>query len=310
MKKIVIYSLALMVTNIMAGCLKDKDFEDQKYGLAIKEVKGVTFPEAPVLVTGLDAISTPQTITTVVHLESDEPAPQDIKVQLELDPDLATDAGYTALLPTSFSTSLTVTIPAGKRMGELNILIPNAGNLNPTVTHGMGFRIISTDPGGITLAANFKELVVAFSIKNKYDGVYNLRSRQLDWSSFNIGNHLWDWADEGIYLITSGANSVKMWDEWGFGTYIHPAVQVNMTTATGFGSTEPKFIFNLADDKLIDCVNDFPNPPNGRSFTLNPAVTTSRFDPATKTIYAAIVLKHPGRPDLLIYDTLTYVRPR
>jgi len=43
---------------------------------------------------------------------------------------------------------------------------------------------------------------------------------------------------------------------------------------------------------------------------LNPAVTDSRYDPATQTIYAAYEMTQNGRPNQFIYDTLVYRGPR
>jgi hypothetical protein len=68
--------------------------------------------------------------------------------------------------------------------------------------------------------------------------------------------------------------------------------------------------FDLATDKLLSVTNTTPDDGRGRAFEMNPAVTTSRYDPATKTIYAAYFLKQTGRPNLAIYDTLVYVKER
>ena len=47
MKKITSYlTIAVALVVIATGCLKDKDFEAQRYGLQIAEVKGVAFPGA------------------------------------------------------------------------------------------------------------------------------------------------------------------------------------------------------------------------------------------------------------------------
>jgi hypothetical protein len=134
----------------------------------------------------------------------------------------------------------------------------------------------------------------------------------LDWqnnSPGNIANTPWTWPGD-IFMITSGPASVNMFDNWGFLTYIHP-IQTTTPGWSGFGSTNPKFIFDPATNKMTDCVNDYATPPpNGRAFKMNPAITTSRWDPVTKNIYAAIILSQPGRTDLQIFDTLLYTGPR
>ena len=53
-------------------------------------------------------------------------------------------------------------------------------------------------------------------------------------------------------------------------------------------------------------MNLIPDDGRGRAFAINPAVTDSRYDPATKTIYAAYLMFQNGRPTQYIYDTLVY----
>ena len=48
----------------------------------------------------------------------------------------------------------------------------------------------------------------------------------------------------------------------------------------------------------------------GRGFKMNPAVTDSRYDPATKTIYASYYMVQTGRPDMQIDVVFTYTGPR
>ncbi|MBL0334798.1 MAG: hypothetical protein IPP73_05640 [Chitinophagaceae bacterium] len=65
--------------------------------------------------------------------------------------------------------------------------------------------------------------------------------------------------------------------------------------------------------RLVNVSNDIPDDGRGRAFRLNTAFTSptdSRYDPATKKIYAAYIMSQNGRPDQFIYDTLTYRGPR
>ena len=168
-----------------------------------------------------------------------------------------------------------------------------------------------------TTAGNLAIMKVLISVKNKYDGTYVLKSKLLDWQNntpFNIANTPFTWPGStssygSILMITAGPTSVKMFDDWGFGTYIHP-IKTTTPSWSGFGSTEPKFTFDGTTNALTAATNDFLNPSNGRAFKVNTAVTTSRWDPVTKNIYAAIIMTQPGRSDLQIFDTLVYVGPR
>ncbi len=323
--KINIASLsALLISAAMfTSCLKDNGFEEQKYG--IKDPSGVSlgisFPESPEKDFAIDALNTAQTVTMCnLNLEADQPAPADVNVNLVLNPTLISaynTANGTSLvsLPTSsYTMNMKVKIPKGARMGDVSISVPNASLIDPTLSYAMGLSIASIDESGYTIASNLKNILVKISVKNKYDGTYVLKSKLLDWlSGYGISNTPFTWPGStssygSILMITAGPTSVKMFDDWGFGTYIHP---IRTTTAwSGFGSTEPKFTFDGTTNALTAATNDFPNPPNGRAFRVNTAVTTSRWDPVTKNIYAAIIMSHPGRPDLQIFDTLVYVGPR
>jgi hypothetical protein len=171
--------------------------------------------------------------------------------------------------------------------------------------YALAFTI--TDSAGINISDGIKDVIVLISVKNKYDGVYSLRAKMLDWdAAYGISNVAWLWPYD-VSMITSSATSLNLFSD-AHGTYIHPA----MTSAlgpTGFGVTNPRFTFDLTTDKIIDVKNDIVNPSNGRAFKLNTAYD-SRYDPASKTIYAAIILTQPGRPDLQIFDTLKFVRAR
>ena len=94
---------------------------------------------------------------------------------------------------------------------------------------------------------------------------------------------------ENIAMITASANSVALYNPV-FADGLVPAF-TSGGDPTGFGAATPVFTFDLATNKLVSVVNSTPDDGRGRAFELNPAVTTSRFDPATKTIYAAYFLK-------------------
>lgn len=327
MKKI-IFSLSTLLASavLFTGCLKDKGYDNQEYG--IKDPNGmsmgISFPESPDKDFAIDAKNTTQTVTPVnINLEAGDVATTDIHVNLVQKPTLVADYNaangttMVALPASQFSVvSYKVTIPKGSRLGNFQLTVPNASLIDPTLSYGMGLSIASVDEPGYTIASNLKDILLKISIKNKYDGTYILKSKMTDWlnnTPFNIANTPWTWPGStssagSILMITAGPNSVKMFDDWGFGQYIHP---MQSTTAwSAFGSTEPKFTFDPTTNALTAATNDFVNPSNGRAFSVNSAITTSRWDPATKNIYAAIIMTQPGRSNLQIFDTLIYVGPR
>ncbi|RZK98307.1 MAG: DUF1735 domain-containing protein, partial [Pedobacter sp.] len=180
MKKLIaIFALSVSILNV--GCLKDKGFEDEKYGIQIKETKGVSFPESSSSPKAVALVSstTLQTAKVGVTLESAEPAASDVTVNITVNNALATSMGLTAVPGTAVNIPATITIPAGQRMAELVVSFPNATVLDPNKKYGIGLSI-SSATGGYKVSSNLKDLVLSISIKNKYDGVYEVTGTLTD----------------------------------------------------------------------------------------------------------------------------------
>ncbi len=139
---------------------------------------------------------------------------------------------------------------------------------------------------------------------------YSLRIKTTGWANYGISDDEPGDYPGGMGLVTAGANSVTFYNGTsGFGN-LQPALTAGNAAATGFGATTPMLTFDPATNKLIAVVNTTPDDGRGRTLHLNPAVTDSRYDPATKTIYAAYIMTQNTRPDQYIYDTLVYQKPR
>jgi hypothetical protein len=296
------------------GCLKDDGFEAQKYGIEIAEVKGVAFPQAnsSPLMGSINSQTTAQDIQgPYVTLEQVASATSNVTVTIALKPELvaAADPDFTVLPDGSYTLSTTsVVIPAGSKSSDvIKINIPNSASLDPVKTYALGLTISAADQG-YTVASNQKEVVVAFTIKNKYDGVYTLRVRTTGWAAYGIADGATYTYPEDFDIITVGANSVSSFSNYR-GDNLLPAFSAT-GGATAFGATTPLFIFDNGTNKLTDVQNTTPDDGRGRKLEINPAITDSRYDPATKMIYAAFIMKQNGRPNQYFYDTLTYVKAR
>ncbi len=168
-KLITLSALTALLLTAGTGCLKDKDFEDQEYGLQVKEVKAVSFPQAPggPILAGIASLGTPQTIDgPVLILEQEGVAATDVKVTITIDNALATDEGLEILPVGSYSlNTLTVTIPAGERISDfLKVVFPNASALDASKTFGIGLRITAIDQG-YTIARNMSTVVISINVK-------------------------------------------------------------------------------------------------------------------------------------------------
>lgn len=322
-KLITLASVAFLMIGF-ASCLKDKNVEERRYGtegLEDKKIIEFVVDQTNYIGTGLSFVNRDTIINiAVVRLAAAQPAQEDINVTLTLASSTTMISDYNAShgsslvnFPSSLysvqGSGLVVTIPKGSREGYLRAKI-NPSTFDPSSTYALGFRIANVDKQGYTISQNFGYFIAAFGAKNKYDGIYRLRVRMRasDRPTVNTST-TWNWGGN-VHLVTTGPNSVKLFDDWGFGDYIQP-IQTNTFTYSGFGSTAPKFFFDLSSDKLTNVVNDFPNPPNGRAFIMDTDPNlNSKFDPATHNVYADFIMTQPNFGPLKIADTLFYVGPR
>ncbi len=329
-----ILTAALLVTSV-SSCLKDDDYNNNIIGNKVDEEAriielGEFASSAHEKVYALNFVDLDTTLTFLtVRLASNDPAPEDITVTLDTSASIIDD--YNAAHGTNFvpfdvalfsvegtNSPLQVVIPAGSREAKVMIKT-NAINFDPSSQYAIGFRIVSVSPGDYTISQNFGTYVTAIGAKNKYDGNYSLRIKTIGWAAYGISENMPEtWPENAdrtsIGMVTSSATSVRMYDYWGFADYIQVAFTTNNDGATGFGAASPEFFFDPNTDALIDVRNTSPDGRN-RQFSLNPAVTDSRYDEATGTIYAAYLLTQQGgtspRPEVLqIFDTLVYISER
>ena len=304
--------LLMAVSASFTACLKDEGYEDGTHG-SVKNTAGQEWISIPVAprnpnTLGLESKAGVQNIKLfAVSYDYVNPAPTDISATIAVNNSLVTQPGVIVLPASTYTLpSSTITVPAGERVSDQFILALNTSTLDPTKKYGIGLTLSSVSKEGVQIPSNMKDVVYIFSLKNRFDGIYSLKFRMAaaadrapEWKGpYSYPNE--------IRLITTGPNSVVMYNTAFASGDNHPL----MTPSTsGFGSTRALFTFD-ADNKLVSVVNDFPNPANGRAFKINPDVTTSRYDPDTKTIYAAFIMTQPGFEPLPIYDTLKFTKPR
>lgn len=314
MRKTIFNSLLLAsaFTFTLTSCLKDKGWEDGLYG-SVRNTAGKEYLSIPVAAKnpntmGLESKAGVQNVALFsVSYDYESPAAADISGTVTVNNALITDPSVVLLPASTYSfPSTSATVKAGERVSDPFILALNTSTLDPTKKYAIGLTLSSVSKSGVQIPDNLKNVVYVFSLKNKYDGIYSLRFR-MDAAADRAPEWKGPYAyPNEIRLITTGPNSVVMYNTAFANGDNHPL----MTPAvSGFGSTRALFTFD-ANDKLVSVVNDFANPSNGRAFAINPAVTTSRYDPATKTIYAAFIMTQPGFAPLPIYDTLKFTKVR
>jgi len=313
--------VAVVLAAGFTGCLKDEDFDNgviqsvhaQGAVPSVVEIKLTAGSTSNFLVASYDNSEEDTVVDLIpVNLATKDPAPQDLHVTLTLQQSLVDDYntanGTVYGDPSAFYTvedGGVVTIPKGSHTGYLKIKFKPSSFLG--ADWAVGFEITAIQESGYTISGNLSTGIVAIAIKNKYDGNYSMNLKTVGWGVYGIADgQTFTWPTP-VSLVTSGPYSVV------FLTAENGPLQPAFTPdggLTGFGATAPQFIFDPATDKLTDVRNLAPDDGRGRAFQLNPAVTDSRYDPATRTIYAAYLMKQIGRPNQEIYDTLTYIGPR
>lgn len=304
MKKLLLASALFTAMIFMfSSCLKDKGFNNGLYGINDPDTQppGIGFPEASNSNNGfaINSLSTPQTILApMVNLFSGKPAESDVHVVLQLDNSIVTaynTANGTAfVVPTAGQytiNTLNVTIPAGQRNVFVPIVIPNASSLSLTTTYALGFKLVSTD-GGYTIAGNMSKVLISFSIKNQYDGIYSIKG-----FIYRAGDPVLSGIVTGERsLATTGAYSVRMVENhlWADGSNSGIAATVS----------NPTYTVNPATNGVL-ITSDGGAFPGGM---MNDPNYNSRYVPATRTFYVSSVWSN--LTDRRMTDTLTWLRPR
>lgn len=300
--------LAIAAIFILSGCVKDTGFENNKYG--IKDPAGspaaVGFNKGLLAKVGIGVNSTTatQTLELIINYTGDEVPTSDITVNLTRDT-TAVSKYNTAngtniqVAPSSIITiPATVVIPAGQRFVSLKIPVNNTASLSPLLEYGIGVRISSAS-GNVAVAKNLSVVLLTITIKNKYDGRYDLTFTNFHPTLNPTGQG----ATVKVEMVTTGANSVKLfWYTSPFGPeYLLPAVLSGSLSA--FGGQEPEYTFDPATEKLT-----VQNVAAGAAtfYTMDPAYN-SRYEPATKKIFAKFGYSSFTR---LWIQEFTYTGPR
>jgi hypothetical protein len=171
--------LALLFASVFgSSCLKDKGFDEGTYGVKI-EGKSVLFAQSEINV-GVTPSITPTVYKAIVLLASSDVAPaSDLAVSIAEKPSLLAGYSGTGTLTPFPAGSITfpasTTIKAGKYFDTLSFTIVNGSLLDLSKTYGIGLTLKSAD-GGFSVAGNKGDILLVASVKNIYDGNYQVLS--------------------------------------------------------------------------------------------------------------------------------------
>lgn len=319
MKKILLNNNWMMLIAAMSvllpSCLKDKDNEDRLNGPFNTEgQEWVSIPKGTKTagnVLAIEAKSEPQDVNLFqVSYDYVEPAPSDFTTTLAVNNALVTDPNAIVLPSNSYTVpSADVAFTKGNRLSSMFKIVLNTDLLpDPTAVYGVGFTISSVSKSGVQIPSNLKNVLFYFTVKNKYDGEYEVTGTMVDAASASLSGYF----PMKYHLITAGAKVVDGFDPVVWEDYFIPIR--SGTALSGYGSYCPSFTFD-ANDKIVTVTNIYGQPAgNGRYAEIDPTGVNS-WDPATKTIKVKFFMFHPSAvplPDPRVkFDwTMTYVKPR
>ncbi len=296
MKKITTILAIFVTTFVMTGCLKDKGFDNNTYGINDPDTQppGVGFPLASKSKVdfGLDVSTSTQSVNDIVYvnLESGVAASSAINITLTNNTAALVSAYNTAngltgtsailaLPPALYNVALSLTIPAGGRNVQVPVNVLNTTSLDPNRQYAVGLTISAVD-GGYKIATNLDDLLIVFGVKNAYDGKFSLKGRFHHPSGANPPATF----STNVEMQTTGPNSVKMY--WPLAAaFASPMIFGG--SLNYFGVQEPEFTVNPGTNSVV-----VQNVAAGAAtfyvmgIGFDNAGYNSRWVPSTKTFYA------------------------
>jgi len=329
--KLTFIGAALMVA--FTGCLKDKGFDNGDYGVRVNEIRAVSLPQAVAgsVSFALFSSNSPQILAAPVFaLEAINTQSSNVNVQFALKPDLvAADPTLTLLPADQYNVNLAATIAAGQALDTLEITIPQSSNLDPNLIYGLGLELVSAD-NGFQVASNMKEVLIKITVKNKYDGLYDVTGSYSDVSP--AGANFSGRYPLEYYLVTTGPSSVNVCMDIN-GEITPGYLFSNAGAGSYYGSFGSQVTFD-ANDNIADMHNYFGDPANpatavgnpglgsgapnfasanGRRITLDPT-GMNKYDNATRTVKVKYFMLQPSvvpnGPRAFFDETWVYTGPR
>ncbi len=166
---------------LLSSCLKDKGFEDGKYGTVNRNVEGQEWVSIPLAARTSRTISLEsrpgsQSIELFsLSYDYKEPVASEFTVNLQVNNSLLSSYSNVTALPTNAYTGTTsVTFKQGQRISDPLKLSISTDALDPSKVYGIGLTIASVTKTGVQIPSNLKNMIVFFTVKNEYDGEYDV----------------------------------------------------------------------------------------------------------------------------------------
>lgn len=318
MKKVSLFVRLLAVAACLSntGCLKDDSQPDFTQNKAVVELpigSSAGNGGGNSIAAAFTVSDTPSDYLVWVNYAAPDANDKDVVVTLAIDTAVLgkfnriNGKNYILIPPAGITIpSASITIPKGQRKVQFPVKI-NTNVLDPTKTYGLPLAI--TDASGYTISGNFGTLVTVISLKNKWDGVYEVTGTMVDHTNSSL---------TGLYprtlqLVTQGPTSVAIYDP-GQNVFGHGISNSGSTTV--YGSFTPVFTINPVDNKVTAAVNYYgqPSADNSRACRLDASgdnVFTMSEDGSTPvSLKVKYVMTQSGSDRTFFDETWTYKSSR
>jgi hypothetical protein len=294
-----------VVLLIHTGCLKDRGFESQEYGIqnpGSTSSKGIGFNldaaasyvQTFSILSDNTSIQESDSSMTTIGLFSSGTAQSDIHVRVAFDPSVLTPADSNLVILNrslyDFGTG-DIVIKAGEKYASFSIKILNTTSLSLDTIYSIPLRIVSVDDPSLTIASNLDKILVKVVLKNKYDGLYYLNFTNYH-PVYNPDYIGYDSVKVELRTITS--NSVKLYwiadpDNPNMSSSFVPGYKCPSSlqgTLTNFGSQEPEYTIDPVTNE-VTVANT--SATASITYVMSPYTSPpvpSVYDPVTKKITA------------------------
>lgn len=293
-KSVLIYAALVCSAFLFFACKKSK--APQTATAELKEGKDTLMSVI------LNTTPTDEEISTfTIQLANGETADNDITIALAKD--MAVVTAYNTQRGTAFTelpvaayqlpNGLNVVIPKGQSSAKFKMKIFKTG-WDYTASYGIGYTVQSVT-GSNKLSTTLKSVIVAVSLRNKYDGLWTMNGTLTDVANGALG----PWPNAAIALVTTGPGKVTMYNmittvgAW----FNQPFHAINSGGAFSvYGGWAPEFIFDVADN-IVSASNYYgnPNPANTRGTVLDATgINNYAVISGVKTIRVKYIMTQPS----------------
>ena len=253
------------------------------------------------------------TFNVNIHYAGAAYAPSDITVNLEVDTaalysyNTSDDASYVAPPASVYSFPSTVVIKKGTLESQIKVTIIRNSDFDFAASYALPLKITSVSTG--IIGSNYGTCIYSFSIRNRYDGVYNVTGNFQDLA---LGAAATSTYPKTINLVTNGPNSVGYFDP-NLNGGIYGYSFKNGGSGSYYGNFAPIFTF---DDygNVTSVTNYYGQGTNTqvRSAQLDPSgINKMTFDGATPVkLEVSYFMIQAGAKRIAVSEVFTYTKAR